>query len=98
MLIAITDGRTIKNEDPDQQDIMLNLGTILTFATGMDHPPPMGFPNEPEIMFDGDRLKTLPYASTCGPTLYLPLSLSDPDYFKERMDMAVCCAHGFGNP
>ena len=58
-VIATTDGRTIKNEDPDQPDIMLNLGTILTFAT---HPSPMGFPNDPEIIFDNDHSKTLPYA------------------------------------
>ena len=51
-VIAITGGRTVKNEDPDQPDIMLNLGSVLMFATGMDHQPPMGFPNEPQIMFD----------------------------------------------
>ena len=31
----------------------------------------------------------LPSASTCGPTLYLPLVLSDPDVFSEKM-------HGHG--
>lgn len=89
----------IKNEDIQQSDIIISLGTVLVFATEIDHPPPsMGFPNQPQIKFDDDDKKTLPFASTCGPTLYLPLTLSDPDYFTKRMDIALCCAHGFGNP
>ena len=91
-------GRVIPTEDPDGEDIWVDLGSILSFATGSDHPPPLGFPNAPDIQFETDLSKTLPYASTCAPTLYLPLVLNEPDLFKEKMDFAICCAHGFGIP
>ena len=60
-------------------------------------PPPMGFSNEPEIKFEVDCTRMLPTASTCGPTLYLPITLTDPDTFKNKMDVALICAHGFGS-
>ena len=88
----------VPNEDPDSEDLWIDLGIILSFVTGTDHPPPLGFPNTPDIEFQTDVTKCLPFASTCGPTLYLPLALSDPDRFKEKMDFAICCAHGFGIP
>ena len=53
-----------------------------------DHEPPLGFENTPEIQF----------ASTCGPTLYLPIVLVDPNWFQEKMDYAITGAHGFGSP
>ena len=67
---------------------MINLGNVLMFSTGIDHPPPMGFPSHPEISLIDDDKRTLPYVSTCGPTLYLTLTLRDPDVFQDRMDMA----------
>lgn len=87
----------VPNEDPNESDIALDLGSILTFATGADHPPPLGFLGQPEISFETDTAKSLPTACTCGPTLYLPLSLTDPDRFRDRMDFAIICAHGFGS-
>ena len=89
-------GRVILTEDPDGEDMWVDLGSIMSFATGSDHPPPLGFPNAPDIQFEMDLSKTLPFASTCAPTLYLPLALNEPDLFKEKMDFAICCAHGFG--
>ena len=68
------------------------------FATGSEYPPPVGYPGCPQIQFETDLKRTLPVASTCGPTLYLPLALTDIDVFKEKMDFAICCAHGFGAP
>ena len=88
----------IYNEEPNGEDFVINIKTVLAFATGADHPPPMGFPNPPQIMFEVASDRTLPTASTCGPTIYLPLSMSDPDRFCEKMDFAICCAQGFGNP
>ena len=40
----------------------------------------------------------LPTALTCGLTLYLPLVLSDPDVFSEKMDMAIIGGQYFGAP
>jgi len=88
----------IKNEDPDGEDFLVDVGSVLSFITGADRPPPMGFPNTPQIMFDTSKDRSLPTSSTCGPTLYLPLVLNDPDLFSQKMDFAICCAHGFGNP
>ena len=92
-------GRHIQhNED---SGITVKLRDILVFITGADCLPPMGFDNDSEIRFVGDsysHVMRLPYASTCGPTLYLPLVLSDPDVFDEKMDMAIVGAQCFGIP
>jgi hypothetical protein len=91
------EGRMIPHEG-DEKDIAITLETVFTFATGADHEPPLGFENQPDIKFDMRKERFLPYASTCGPTLYLPIVLTDPDLFKEKMDYAITGAHGFGNP
>ena len=65
-------GRVIPTEDPDGEDMWVDLGSIMSFATGSDHPPPLGFPNAPDIQFETDLSKTLPFSLTCAPTLYLP--------------------------
>lgn len=71
---------------------------MFTFITGAGHPPPMGFDNTPQIMFEVAKNRPLPSVSTCGPILYLPLVLQNPDYFRDRMDYAICGALGFGTP
>jgi len=53
------------------------------FITGADAPPPVGFPQEPAIFFVQDPTKTLPTASTCSLSLYLPLSLTDYEVFQQ---------------
>ena len=70
----------------------VDLGDILSFATGAYHIPPLGFPNTPTIRFSSEALWCLPTASTCEPTLYLPLQLEEYEDFKKSMDMAVICA------
>ena len=94
----LLDGRLVANEDPDGEDFFIDLRTVLIFTTGADHEPPAGFGSGcmPEIRFE--RENRLPHASTCGPTLYLPLQMDDPDNFSHRMDFAICNAHGFGKP
>ena len=71
---------------------------VLQFATGADVAPLMGFDRDPEIHFSGeltDKELTLP---TCAPTLYLPLVLSDPDVFCEKMDIAIIGGQCFDCP
>ena len=92
----------VPSEDPLEDCTSLDLGSLLTFITGSDHPPPpppppIGFSNESEIKFEVGFTRMLPTASTCGPTLYLPITLTDPDTFKNKMDVALICAHGFGS-
>ena len=82
-------------------EICISLENILIFITGVDHIPPMGLEGIPEIRFTGtihSKEMRLPSASTCGPTLYLPLCLSDVDTFAEKMDTAIIGAQGFGIP
>ena len=82
-------------------EINVSLESILVFITGADHIPPLGFEGTPEIRFTGSPYQKemrLPSASTCGPTLYLPLCLSDPDIFAEKMDIAIIGAQSFGVP
>ena len=75
----------------------VDLGKILSFATGMSKVPPMGFPMSPAIHFiSGDDPRALPIASTCSLTLGLPLALSDYDNFKEGKTMAVLNTVRFG--
>lgn len=92
------DGRVFPNEDPASDDIEITLEDVFSFATGSDHEPLLGFANKPEICFVMRKERSLPHASTCDPTLYLPLSLNDPDEFCERMLFAIIGGHGFGLP
>ncbi len=92
-------GRHIQREDGSEDLLIVNIHQILQFATGAEVLPPMGFDRDPEIQFTGEphqKEMRLPSASTCGPTLYLPLVLSDPDVFSEKMDMAIIGGQCFG--
>ena len=64
----------IPNEDPGKDDFDISLASLLCFATGSEHPPPLGFSQNPEITFECDcsRFQYL------WPTLCLPLALGDP--------------------
>ena len=84
-------------EDDEGSPFTIDLGTVLTFVTGADHIPPLGFPSTPIIQFISEESRFLPTASTCIPSLFLPLQLTDYEDFKRNMDMAVICAHGFGS-
>ncbi len=67
---------------------------ILSFLTGCDSIPPIGFgDNIPKIIFTDDKLPTV---STCSLTFRLPLSLPhDFIQFKEAMDLAILGSQGF---
>lgn len=59
----------------------------------------MGFGSDPEIQFTGqsaDKEMRLPFAHTCGPTLFIPLVLNDADVFAEKMDLAIIGGQCFG--
>ncbi len=96
--IVSVGGRLIEKEDPEADDITVTLEMVLAFATGADHEPPLGFENVPEIQFETRKDRFFPRASTCVPALILPIMLNDPDEFRKKMDCAIICCHGFGNP
>ena len=96
-IFATVGGREIPREDDEGSPFTVDLGTVLTFVTGADHIPPLGFPSTPIIQFISEETRFLPTASTCIPSLFLPLQLADYEDFKRNMDMAVICAHGFGS-
>ena len=81
-----------------ERTFFTDLGSVLIFTTGADHVPPVGFgvSCSPEIRFEKEN--RLPHASTCSPTLYLPLHMEYPDKFSRQMDFAICSAHGYGKP
>ena len=69
---------------------------ILSFITGAEKPPPMGFAQQPTIRFIEDKTKILPTASTCVLSLYFPLPLTEYQSFQHNMDMAILNTIGFG--
>ena len=76
------------------------LGEVLTFATGCDDIPPLGFTPMPTLKFHED---VHPKANTCDTTLYLPLFpgvSGDVEYeiFKEKMDYGILNSPSFGLP
>ncbi len=89
-------GKLVPSEDPMEEGFWIDLATIMAFITGAAHPPPCGFTDQPQIDFETRPERKLPYASTCGPTLYLPLVLNNPEDLTYQMDFAICGCHGFG--
>ena len=81
----------------DEIETVIDLSRVLAFITGSNEIPPLGFTVKPQIKFEDDATHTLPHASTCGPTLYLPLVLQDISMFEKRMDYAVYCGVDFSN-
>ena len=68
---------------------------ILTFVTGSNEIPPMGFDQPLKIEFlNGQRL---PNASTCSLTLRFPREIVHYDTFKDKFTLSILGAHGFGN-
>ena len=68
-LYVLTGGRVIEKEDGSGQVLYIGLGDLLSFVTGADGPPPLGFSVSPAIKFTDDPQRVLPKASTCTLTL-----------------------------
>lgn len=67
----------------------VRLANILSFVTGADHEPPLGFPTSPNITFIHEKDSKYPKANTCSLTLYLPVGETDFDNFVVDMDYAI---------
>ena len=55
-------GRDVPKEDGSGDVIHLHLSNLLSFMTGADHPPPLGFSSAPQIEFTDDPKAVLPRA------------------------------------
>ena len=92
LLPLYADGRLATIDD---SSVWIDLSKLF-FVSGASEIPPAGFQNRPEICFDQDCDDRLPHSSTCGPTLYLPVSLTDITTFQHKMGYAILCGQGFG--
>ena len=88
--------RQVPREDDSGETISLTLRDLLSFVTGCDYPPLLGFPQQPSIYFTDDAKRLLPWASTYSCSLHISLHLTVYEDFQKAMDTALICAHGFG--
>ena len=95
-MYTLTGGCVIEKEDGSGDVLHIGLGDLLSFVTGADHPPPLGFSVSPSIKFTDDPQRVLPKASTCTVTLYISVHLTEYASFKQAFDAALTSAHGFG--
>ncbi len=66
---------------------------ILSFFTGADCEPPLGFDRKPKLYFAYEKLAS---SSTCGLHLTLPMSHDKYENFKEAMILSLKGHDGFG--
>lgn len=73
---------------------VVTLPMILSFFTGSESIPPLGFPHDPVLNFSDTSI--YPTASTCAIQLTLPLCYTDYDKFKDALTMGFRNHGGFG--
>ncbi|CAC5397211.1 G2H3 [Mytilus coruscus] len=78
----------------EDEDGEITLGDVLSFATGADCVPPLGFDPSPSITFLHDS-GLFPKANTCSMELKLPVS-EDFNTFKKNMTFGIANSPGFG--
>ena len=78
--------------------IAAGLEDVLTFFTGADGVPPLGFrkPPRPQLHFLHDKTCTLATASTCDLVLRLPTCHAAYEDFQEKMILSFRGHGGFG--
>lgn len=82
--------------DCEEGECSTQLEDILSFVTGANRIPPIGFEPQPSIEFEDDNAK-YPVAHTCANVLRLPL-LKTYEEFKPNMDFGILNSPGFGRP
>ena len=75
-------------------DLHVTLPMVLSFFTGAEEIPPLGFPHDPTLNFSDDNL--YPTASTCAIELTLPTQYETYDQFKKYVSYAMLNHGGFG--
>jgi len=76
----------------------LQLADILSFWTGADSIPPIGFAHKLHLQFYSQERseRRLPSASTCAMVLWLPRNVGEPDTLWKLLTDAVSMSAGFG--
>ena len=72
--------------------VTVTLPKILSFFTGADEVPPLGFPHEPKLCFSEN---VYPTASTCAIQFTLPTQYSSYVDFKAAVGFALLNHGGF---
>lgn len=67
---------------------------MLSFYTGAEEIPPLGFPHEPTLVFS--TTNPYPTASTCAIQLTLPTKYETYSDFNRSMSYAILNHGGFG--
>lgn len=75
-----------------EEEGQAKLGDILSFATGSNMVPPIGFSLTPSLTF---HRRKYPMANTCSNCLTIPL-YRNYEEFKQNMDFALRNTQGFG--
>lgn len=79
----------------DLSDNGVTLGTVLSFTTGSESVPPMGFDHPLGLRFNSTNV--LPTSSTCALELTLPSMYHDDDLaFMNKMSYGLRNHGGFG--
>ena len=79
----------------DAEDPEVTFSQLLSFFTGSEYPPPLGFHCTPSLRFTSDS--EFPLASTCALELTLPTKhYGNPDLFREKMVYGLKNHGGFG--
>ena len=79
----------------DDDDAEVSLSTVLSFFTGADVPPPLGF--HPATLKFSEVVAEFPTASSCALELTLPTKHhNNPDMFREKFVYALKHHGGFG--
>ena len=84
------------NQEVLGEEASVSLRQILSFVTGADEIPPLGFTNSPFILFSKDKSRLLPVSSTCALSITFSLGLTEYNVFKSNMDTGVLNAYEFG--
>ena len=79
----------------DNENCDLMLSQVLSFFTGAEYPPPLGFDTDPTIRFCNSL--EFPTASTCALEMTIPTKYHDsPQDFHDKMLYAFKNHGGFG--
>ena len=77
-----------------ENDIDVTPADVLTFITGADQEPPLGFVSTPEISFHSNGL--LATASTCLLQLRLPITHNCYETFRDSLITSIKGHDGYG--
>jgi hypothetical protein len=85
----------------ERAETEVTFNDILFFASGCKVIPPFGIKLSLEFLHHAEKnggMSKFPKANTCACILYLPVTHSSYDKFKEALSFAFLNTRGFGEP